>query len=116
MSKKSTAVDKTGPLRAAEKTGSDGGGGRTPIKKTLGGTPPPKKDTSGRFGEDDPMRDWPNLRKVPARSEWAALLSPDADQGKDLDSQGNPRPLQDHLGGSHRGTVTPLLLPMNSKQ
>ena len=78
-----------------------------PLKKTLGGISPPKKDTSGRFGEDDPMRDWPNLRKVPARSEWAALLSPDADQGKDLDSQGNPRPLQDHLGGSHRGTVTP---------
>ena len=69
MSKRITAVDKTGPLRAAEKTGIDGGGGRMPLKKTLGGTSPPKKDTSGRFGEDDPMRDWPNLRKVPVRSE-----------------------------------------------
>ena len=106
MSKKLTAEDKTGPWRAAEKT-STGGGRRTSIKKTLGGTPPPKKDTSGKFGEDDPMRDWPNLRKVPVRSEWAALLSPDTDQGKDLSSQDNPRPMQDHPGGSHRGTVTP---------
>ena len=105
MSKRLTE-DKTGPRRTAEKT-STGGGGRTPIKKTLGGTPPPKKDTSGRVGEDDPMRDWPNLRKRPMMSKWAALLSPDVDQGKDLDSQGNPHPLQDHLGGSHRGTVTP---------
>ena len=105
MSKKLTAEDKTGPWRAAEKT-STGGGRRTSIQKTLGGTPPPKKDTSGRVGEDDPMRDWPNLRKRPMMSEWVALLSSDADQGKDLDSQGNPRPLQDHLGGSHRGTVT----------
>ena len=40
-------------------------------------------------------------------SEWAALLSPGADQGKDLDSQGNPRPLQDHPGGSYKGTVAP---------
>ena len=66
-----------------------------------------KKDTSGRVREDDPMRDWPNLRKIPLRSEWAALLSPDTDQGKDLSSQDNPRPMQDHPGGSHRGTVTP---------
>ena len=92
MSKRITAVDKTGPLKAAEQTGIDGGGRYTPLKKTLGGTPPPKKNTSGRFGEDDPMRDWPNLRKVPVRSEWAALLYPDMDQGKDLDSQDNPRP------------------------
>ena len=106
MSKRLTAEDKTGPRRTAEKT-STGGSGHAPIKKTLGGTPPPKKDTSGRFGEDDPMRDWPNLKKVPARSEWAALLSPDTDQGKELSSQDNPRPMQDHPGGSHRGTVTP---------
>ena len=90
MSKRITAVDKTGPPRAVEKIGIDGDGRRAPPKKTLGGTPPLKKDTSGRFGEDDPMRDWPNLRKVPVRSEWAALLSPDMDQGKDLDSQDNP--------------------------
>ena len=90
------AVDKTGPPRAAEKTGTDGGGGRRPLKKTLGGTPPPRKDISGRTGEDDPMRDWPNLRKVPAISEWAALLSPNADQGKSLNGQGNPCPMQDH--------------------
>ena len=106
MTKRPTAINKTGPSRAAKKTGTDGGGGRKSLKKALGGTPPPKKNTSRRVGEDDPIRDWPNLRKIPLKSEWAALLSPDTDQGKDLSSQDNPRPMQDHPGGSHRGTVT----------
>ena len=31
-------VNKTGPLRAAEKTGTDGDSRRKPLKKALGGT------------------------------------------------------------------------------
>ena len=98
-----TAEDKTGPARAVEKT-STGGGGHKPLKKAPGGTPPPTRDTSKRTRGGDPMKDWPNLRKVPVVTEWAALLSPD--QGTSLDGQTDPRPMQDHPGGSHIGTMT----------
>ena len=107
MSKKQAAVDKTGPRGTVEKTGTGGGGGRKSSRRRSGTTSSSAiKVTSGKIGEDDPVRDWPNLRKVPIVNEWAALLSPSSNPGRSLDGQDCPRPMQDHLGGSHSGIVT----------